>query len=114
MSTATQPLTLEQRFLEFHAANPAVYTELVRLARDLRERGSTKIGISMLFEVLRWRSMRTASADEFKLNNNHRAFYARLIMEREPDLRGYFDLRAQAHDEWSSAPADVTYEERLF
>jgi hypothetical protein len=116
VSTATidKARSLESAFLQFHAANPAVYTELVRLASDLKDRGATKIGIKMLFEVLRWRRMRTDSADDFKLNNNHTAFYARLIMEREPNLHAIFDLRAQGHSEWSSRPADVTYEERLF
>lgn len=86
---------IEAAFWGFHYENPGIYDELVALARDLRDRGYTKLGIGMLFEVLRWRRMKLTVASEhaFKLNNNFRAYYARLIMEREPDLDGAFDTR---------------------
>lgn len=86
---------LERRFWDFHEANPQVYVQLVRLARDLVSRGHRKLGIGMLFEVVRWQTLlRTVDdATPFKLNNNHRSRYARLIMDREPDLHGVFDVR---------------------
>jgi hypothetical protein len=31
--------------------------------------------------------------DDFKLNNNYHSRYARLIMEREPGLDGFFETR---------------------
>lgn len=86
-------LTIEQAFWRFHAENPDVYRELVVLARRAVAAGQTKLGIGMLFEVLRWeRSLRTGG-DEFRLNNNYRSYYARLIMLREPDLAGIFETR---------------------
>lgn len=86
---------LEAAFEAFHHDHPEVYTELVGLARDLRRRGYTRFGIGMLFEILRWRRMRAvrSSAYTFKLNNNLRAYYARLIMVQEPDLRDAFNTR---------------------
>jgi hypothetical protein len=89
-------LTLEQQFAEFHQANPHVYSALRHLALDAARHGR-RLGIGMLFEVLRWQYAMTTTdeASEFKLNNNYRAFYARLLMEREPDLDGYFETRTQ-------------------
>lgn len=85
---------IESAFWQFHDANPVVYDRLVFLARDLVARGHRKIGIKMLFEVLRWHHMTTiGDADGFKLNNNYHALYARLIMFREADLDGLFELR---------------------
>jgi hypothetical protein len=88
-------LTIEEAFEAFHAANPWVYDALVRLARDLSRRGRHVMGIGMLFEVLRWHWYRTTDDphSEFKLNNNYRSRYARLIMRRERDLDGIFNLR---------------------
>lgn len=84
----------EARFREFHATNPEVYQELVVLARQALARGKRKIGIGMLWEVMRWgRWLAITGDDEFKLNNNYRSRYARLIMEQEPDLRGIFEIR---------------------
>jgi hypothetical protein len=86
-------------FRQFHAANPHVYVHLVRLARRARRSGATRVGIGQLFEVLRWRVLLSTTDPDFKLNNNYRAHYARLIMEREADLRGIFELRRSYADE---------------
>ena len=34
----------------------------------------------------------------FKLNNNHRAFYARLLMAQEAELEGFFEVRSSVAD----------------
>jgi hypothetical protein len=87
--------TLEQRFDDFHSANPHVYHKLVRMTRDLMDRGHKKIGIAMLFEVLRWQHMMDTDDpySEFKLNNDYRAYYARLIMDIHPEFQGIFNVR---------------------
>jgi len=87
--------SIESAFRAFHEVNPWVYTALVRLARDLHNRGRDRIGIGMLFEVLRWQHAiaSTDQASDFKLNNNYRSRYARMIMRTEPDLDGIFELR---------------------
>ena len=88
--------TIEGTFRAFHEANPWVYDALVRLARDMVARGRPRLGIGMLFEVLRWQWQlaTTDGASDFKLNNNYRSRFARLIMESEPDLAGVFETRA--------------------
>ena len=85
---------LERQFWDFHAAHPEVYRYIVRFAREWIGRGHSYCGIAMLFERVRW-EMGIVSDTDPKLNNNHRAFYARLIMEREPSLDGMFRLRQQ-------------------
>lgn len=94
-----RPSKIEMEFWEFHAQNPHVYGRLVQLARGLHQRGHRKIGIGMLFEVLRWQHAMTTTGDPFKLNNNYRALYARYIMAREPDLGGVFEIRRIQGDE---------------
>jgi hypothetical protein len=85
--------TIEKAFLRFHGENPHVYQEIVMLARRAKRRGATKIGMKMLFEVLRWRHTLATGGDHFKLNNNYHSYYARLVMLREPDLVGIFETR---------------------
>lgn len=85
--------SLESRFRTFHQANPWVLDALIGLARDMRRTRDRRVGIGMLFEVLRWQSWRHTSGDEFKLNNSYRSRYARLIMERCPDLADAFETR---------------------
>jgi hypothetical protein len=84
---------LDRAFAEFHAANPRVYATLVRLARQAKARGRERCGIKMLWEVARWEIYLATSDPDFKLNNNFHSRYARLVMEREPDLAGFFETR---------------------
>lgn len=85
--------TIGERFATFHAANPWVYEALVQLARQTNRGGLHPLGIGMLFEVLRWQWMRSTLGDDFKLNNDYRSRYARLIMDSEPDLADVFETR---------------------
>ena len=93
-----EPSKLEIAFWTFHNTNPPIYRLLVKFARQWRERRGEDavMGIGQLFERVRWEiSMGTIGDANFKLNNNHRAFYARLIMDCNPDLDGIFRLRRQ-------------------
>ncbi len=88
-------MSIDERFFVFHHNNPHVYDELVVLARQLHGRGYRRIGIELLFGVLRWRSMMRTTADEFgfKLNDHFTSRYARLIRAANPDLDGIFATR---------------------
>lgn len=87
-------LTIEEAFEAFHAANPHVYQTLVRMAWEAKNRGVRKVGIGMMFEVLRWNHALQTGGDDFKLNNNYRSYYARRIMMDDPRLEGIFETRA--------------------
>lgn len=93
------PSDIAEGFREFHAENPHVYDALVSMARDLVARGYRRVGMAMLFEILRWdHMMKTDCSEPFKLNNNYKAYYARLIEAREPDLVDVFTKRQSASD----------------
>lgn len=83
----------ERRFREFHRDNPEVYKELMVLVRQAIARGRKKIGIKMLWEVVRWNRFLQTSDEKYKLNNNLHSRYARLIMDKEPGLAGIFETR---------------------
>lgn len=92
--------SIPARFERFHAANPQVYANLVALARQFRDkRRDGKIGIAMLYEVIRWNYyMEVDSEEEYKLSNDFRACYARKIMSCEPDLEGIFQTKTSVAD----------------
>lgn len=84
---------LDRQFRIFHNNNPHIYDELVKLAREAKQAGRDKFSINMLFEVVRWNRFIQTNDSSYKMNNNHRSRYARLIMENEKDLEGLFNLR---------------------
>lgn len=87
-------LTIQQRFELFHRANPWVYRALEHLVIEHLSRGRKKLGIGMLFEVLRWEWAKSTTGSDFKLNNNYRSRYVRLLLERHPEWDGVFELRS--------------------
>jgi hypothetical protein len=89
---------MEREFLAFHKAHPEVYEVLCKLAREQLRRGRKHLGISALYERCRYEFGMGDKATAPHLNNNHRAFYARLMMAQEPDLAGVFELRKQRRD----------------
>ena len=85
--------TIGQQFRAFHAANPAVYDWLRANALALKRRGRERYSMKTLLEVLRWHHDVETDSTDFKLNNNFTAYYARLLMQEEPELDGFFELR---------------------
>lgn len=94
-------MSISAKFDEFHRDNPQVYRILVELARQwVKGTGRYKLGIGALYERARWEIAIRTSDPDYKINNNFRAFYARLIMHREIDLAGLFELRTSEADDW--------------
>ena len=84
----TQAITPADKFEEYHRLNPQVCSALEQMARDLINKGRRKVGIKMLMEVLRWNyQMKTE-------DNNYAPYYARLLIERNPQWADVFELRA--------------------
>lgn len=118
---------LYRRARLFHEQNPAVFGKLVEYAREAKKAGKRRIGIAACFERLRWFSEVETKGDAFKLNNNARAFYSRLLMAEVPELAGFFRTRNTPHDpdlvkvcfharrrKGSTKPAAPVSEMRLF
>lgn len=87
--------TPREKFEAFHRANPHVYDYFKQRAIGLRRLGTKRYGMKSLFELLRWDySVQTGDPDNFKINNNFAPWYARLLMDNEPELDGFFETRA--------------------
>lgn len=88
--------TFEARFWLFHFAHPAVYDFLVDFTRQWKEAGGERIGIQFFYGRLRWQQQVDGlpnGMEPFKLNDHFQALYSRLIMNQEPDLRGFYPTR---------------------
>lgn len=81
-------------FEQFHKDNPQVYRYLVDVTRGYAREGE-RVGIGHVYEIARhflWLKRKKLEMP-WKLNNNYRSRYARLIMDSEKDLAGYFHTR---------------------
>lgn len=80
------------KFLAYHAENPAVWLEFEKLALMAIERGVKKWGAKGIFEVVRWKS-EIEDRVEFKANNNFASYYARVFELKHPAHAGFFEKR---------------------
>ena len=88
--------TIREAFEEFDIANPHVYILFKRYAHQafLAQNGGGHFGAKAVWERLRWElNIETSSVDEFKLNNNYTAYYARKYMIQFPQASGFFRTR---------------------
>jgi len=87
-----QGLTIQDSFERFHEANPWVLDALEHLTYEYLRAGRRRLGIGMLWEVVRFHYGRTTATD-FKANNNFRSRYVRLMLERHPEWAEVFSTR---------------------
>ena len=87
-------MDLEAKFWEFHRANPHVYMLLRRFTWEIKQAGHKHYSMDAVYHRVRWHMQIDTIGDlDFKLNNNHTSYYARMIMRREPALEGFFRTR---------------------
>lgn len=89
----TRPLTIQERFEEFHQDNPHIYARLRDLCLQMRRRGVVRWGIKAAWEVVRFGGVLSNGQDGFKLPNSLTSRYARKLMTEVPELRDFFETR---------------------
>jgi len=89
-----------QKFQEYHRENPHVYDLFLKYAKQVRNSGFDRFSSKAIFERLRWHlSFETHDCDgAFKINNNYTSFYARKVMEENPEFINFFETRARKGD----------------
>jgi hypothetical protein len=85
--------TIQERFEAFHTQNPQVYQALRQISLQMRGRGVQHFGMKALFELLRFDFAMQTRGEDYKLCNSYTSRYARLLMEQEPELQGFFSTR---------------------
>ena len=92
---APRDTKLWREFLQFHNAHPEIYEIFKQLISQVARKGYQKFGSQSLIEKIRWEVI-LGDGDkdaEFKINNNHGPYYARLYMMENPGMKGFFKTR---------------------
>ncbi len=100
------PDPLEAAFREFDAANPRVWRLFCDVVRDVQGAGYTHYSADAVVHIIRWETtVKTKSADGFKINDHHVTFYARRWLDEHPGSE-FFRLRARSR--WASTPPQIS------
>lgn len=92
------PKSMADDFAAFDKANPRVWEMFVEFAVQAINAGRTVLSASLITERVRWETWITTSGDDFKINNNYRAFYARKFMKQFPIYGDCFRTRKSVAD----------------
>ena len=86
-------------FRKFHLVNPHVFDKFEEFAREARKAGRTRFSAHMIGNRMRWYTQIETTGDEYKVNNNHLPYYAKLLMLLYPDEFGeFFQRRDRFYD----------------
>lgn len=78
---------------EWHLQNPEVYELFKKYTFEAINAGHKHYSAYAIVERIRWHTEVETKGDEFKINNNHRPYYARLFMYHHKEHEGFFRLR---------------------
>ena len=85
------------------ATIPEVWNLFKRFTEYAIVRGKTKLSTKFIIERIRWEViMEIRSHDEFKINNNHTAYYARKWLKQHPEHPKFFEVRKARGDDFDS------------
>lgn len=86
--------SLEAKFQRYHRNNPDVFALLLRFTLEAKRRGYRHYGVGAVFERIRWHmDIETHDKEGFKLNNNYRSRYVRLLEQLFPEHAGFYRKR---------------------
>jgi len=87
----------DSKFPAYHKQNPKIYEGFKKYAFEAIAKGREYFSAEAIINRLRWDSL-VAGNDEFKINNNYKAFYSRMFMNENPEYRGFFRTRGSVYD----------------
>ncbi|RKZ99058.1 MAG: hypothetical protein DRQ46_00080 [Gammaproteobacteria bacterium] len=80
-------------FIEFHNANKAVYSIFKKIAQEMFDKGFERFSMISVTERFRWEYVEQTTDKNFKINDKHGSFYARLLACDMPELRSWFKFK---------------------
>ena len=86
-------------FRKFHRNNPKVFDMVLKYAYKQKDRGRTHYSIEIILNVIRYHVDLDTVGDQFKINNNYKAFYSRMAMKYMHDDN--FAIRGSIADDWN-------------
>ena len=107
-STQSRADQIFARFKTFHRENPQIWELFKRFAFVSVERGRERYSVDAIIERIRWHVDIETRGDAVKINNDFRAYYARMFMAKFPEHDGFFEIRRRVSAEREAYDVDLT------
>jgi len=99
-----------ERFVEFHQANPNVWSLFCHFADDMRKT-QDHYSARAIFERVRWEIDYTVKTDNdpLKINDHCSPYYGRMYLATHPEAEGFFQLRKRTSEDRSAYKIDLAF-----
>ncbi len=84
---------LLKTFREWHVFNPHVYELFLKYSLEAKNSGRTRFSGWLIANRIRWYTTIETKGDDFKLSNDFIALFTRLVIYKNPQLEGLFQLK---------------------
>ena len=81
------------KFIKYYFDNPSVWTLFKKYSEAALFAGRKRYSHVTIMELIRWNCEIEQGDAEFKVNNNNKALYARLLMRTDPRFNKFFEIR---------------------
>lgn len=81
------------KFRNFHNQNPHIYSKFVELAHQIRNTGRKKYSAESIISVLRWDYDIQTTGSRYKISNDWRSMYPRLLAFEQPVFETFFSFK---------------------
>jgi len=86
---------LLKKFTAFHAANRYVFVELMRIAEEQWDADWRSSSVWFILNIIRRSPEATVDTDsKYKIDNNYFAYYARLLIARQPKFANWIEIKS--------------------
>jgi len=85
--------TLKQKWWAWHKENPHVYLLFDKFTRQAISRGHKNLSGWLIVNRIRWETSIVTTGEDFKISNDHIAFYARLWKAKHPEHKDLFTTK---------------------
>lgn len=111
MNSPSPPISRAQQIYEafkaFHLANPRVWSLFRHFTFISIARGRKHYACNAVFERIRWHVDIDTVGDDIKLNNNYRAYYARMFAAKYPQHGDFFRNRKLVSEDKPAYADDI-------
>lgn len=87
-----------EKFERYHFLNPQIYNAFRYFTLKAIEKGYKRLSAEFIINIIRWETKISATDDDYKINNNYKAFYVRKFISDFPKYKNLFELRTSKAD----------------
>jgi hypothetical protein len=84
----------------WHKDNPMIWAYFQRFALEAVDKNRKKISHWLIINRIRWEVYVLTTGEDFKIDNNFIAFYARLWIEKYPQHKDLFNIKHMVGEPW--------------